>query len=80
MFHSLETFQANANTTRRTILAKAYSIVRGDREKEEAPLDDFLALCTPLMGMITPDEYEEKMGWSLGEKDKVRHLSSGKRS
>lgn len=75
MFHSLKTCGASTNGNTRTILAKAYSIMRGDRDKEDAPLDKFLALCAPLMGMIAPGEYQSMMGWALGEKDKVRHDS-----
>lgn len=37
------------------MLAKAYSIVRGSREKEDAPLDEFFKLCTPLIGVIQPE-------------------------
>ena len=47
------------------MLAKAYSIVRGNREKEDAPLDAFFELCAPLIGVIPPEEYTQRMGWEL---------------
>lgn len=50
-----------------SILAKSYSIVRGDRDKEEVSLDKFLEHCTPLVGIIPPDIYLGFMGWELGE-------------
>ena len=50
---------------KRAILAKAYSNLRGSREKEEAPLDGFLTICAPMIGVIPPNEYQEMMGWKL---------------
>ncbi|KAK5732035.1 hypothetical protein LTR17_010871 [Elasticomyces elasticus] len=47
------------------ILAKAYIILRGSREKEDAPLDHFLALAVPLMGIVPPRHYQSMMGWQL---------------
>lgn len=57
-------------TYHRTILAKSYSIVRGNREKSEAPLDQFFALCAPLIGVIPPEMYLQQMGFQL-EYDQV---------
>ena len=48
------------------MLAKAYSIVRGSREKEDVPLDGFFEICAPLIGIIPPDEYPLRMGWHVG--------------
>ena len=48
------------------MLAKAYSILRGNREKEDVPLDEFFKICAPLIGVIPPDEYQQRMGWQLG--------------
>lgn len=56
------------------MIAKAYSVVRGSREKEEAPLDEFLSLCAPLIGVIPPNDYQTVMGWQLtpaSQDDKV---------
>ena len=50
---------------RRAMLAKAYSIVRGSREKEDVPLDEFFKICAPLIGVIPPEEYQQMMGWQL---------------
>ncbi len=47
------------------MLAKAYSIVRGSRKKEEVPLDGFFAICAPLIGVISPSDYPRTMGWQL---------------
>ena len=47
------------------MLAKAYSILRGSREKEDVPLDGFFKICAPLIGVIPPEEYQQKMGWQL---------------
>ncbi|KAI6843472.1 hypothetical protein KC340_g8527 [Hortaea werneckii] len=47
------------------ILAKAYSILRGARDKDEAPLDEFFRLCAPRIGVIPPDQYQQMMGWQL---------------
>jgi hypothetical protein len=50
-----------------SILAKSYSILRGNRDKEEVSLDKFLEMCAPLIGVIPPDIYLSVMGWELGE-------------
>nr|ABK91356.1 putative mating type 1-1-1 protein [Dothistroma septosporum] len=48
------------------ILAKAYSVLRGCREKKDAPLDTFFVFCAPLIGVIPPEEYLQWMGWQMG--------------
>jgi hypothetical protein len=50
-----------------SILAKSYSILRGNREKEEVSLDKFLEFCTPRIGVIPPAIYLGVMGWELGD-------------
>ncbi|KAM0718073.1 hypothetical protein Q7P37_006405 [Cladosporium fusiforme] len=50
-----------------SILAKGYSILRGDRDKEEVSLGLYLAHCAPLVGIIPPHMYLDVMGWELGE-------------
>lgn len=57
------------------MLAKAYSVVRGSREKEDAPLDQFLGLCGPFIGVIPPDQYQQVMGWQLTPADKDDKVS-----
>jgi hypothetical protein len=49
-----------------SILAKSYSILRGNREKEEVSLDKFLDFCTPRIGVIPPTIYLAVIGWELG--------------
>lgn len=53
----------------RTILAKAYSILRGSRKKEDVPLDEFFHLCAPRIGIIPPDQYQQLMGWQISPPD-----------
>lgn len=48
------------------MLAKAYSILRGCREKDEVPLDDFFNICAPRIGVVPPQHYVQMMGWQLG--------------
>jgi hypothetical protein len=48
-----------------TIIAKAYSIVRGRVGKENAPLPGFLALACPKIGILDPQDYFTRMGWCL---------------
>lgn len=48
-----------------TILAKAYSAIRDVQGKANAPLDQFLAMNTPLLGIIEPDQYLEALGWKF---------------
>ncbi|KXL47440.1 hypothetical protein M433DRAFT_51314, partial [Acidomyces richmondensis BFW] len=52
-----------------TILAKAYSILRGSRKKEDVPLDEFFHLCAPRIGIIPPDQYQQLMGWQISPPD-----------
>jgi hypothetical protein len=52
------------------ILAKAYSSIRDRVGKENVPLDGFLALTCPVIGILPPEEYFEKMGWSFPAADK----------
>jgi hypothetical protein len=41
-------------------------VLRGSREKEDAPLDEFIRLCAPRIGVIPPDQYQQMMGWQIG--------------
>lgn len=59
-----------------SILAKSYSILRGDRDKEEVSLDKFLELCAPLIGVIPPHIYLSSMGWELGESHEQDQVSA----
>jgi hypothetical protein len=47
------------------IIAKAYSIIRGVIGTTNAPLDIFLNLVCPEIGIVSVDEYLEKMNWEV---------------
>lgn len=47
------------------ILAKAYTLIRDKKGKAKAPLDGFLSLNAPRIGIAHPDEYMYKLGWEL---------------
>lgn len=51
------------------VLAKAYTLIRDKKGKANAPLDGFLNLNAPYIGIANPDEYLIKLGWeiALGE-------------
>nr|ATN96242.1 MAT1-1-1 [Eutiarosporella darliae]ATN96246.1 MAT1-1-1 [Eutiarosporella pseudodarliae] len=48
-----------------TIIAKAYSYIRDDVGKENAPLDGFLALACPHIGIIDRKDLLSTLGWEL---------------
>ena len=48
-----------------TVLAKAYSVIRDVRGKKQAPLDTFLALMAPFVGIIPPPVYLAILGWEI---------------
>lgn len=47
------------------ILASAYTKIRDYVGKLSAPLARFLRLACPKIGVISPEEYLQTMGWSL---------------
>lgn len=51
-----------------SILAKAYSVIRDHQGKDNAPLDQFLAITGPLIGIIKPEHYLQTMGWEIAMK------------
>lgn len=57
-----------------SILAKAYSIIRERNTKDAAPLDKFLALTCPLIGIIPRDDYLGVMGWSIVDTAGVKNM------
>ncbi|KAH0403927.1 hypothetical protein KCU89_g1638, partial [Aureobasidium melanogenum] len=57
-----------------SILAKAYSIIRESNTKDAAPLDKFLALTCPLIGIIPRDDYLGVMGWSIVDTAGVKSM------
>lgn len=51
-----------------TVLAKAYSIIRDSVGKENAPLELFLAVNAPFIGIIGPQDYLIVLGYELTTK------------
>lgn len=52
-----------------SILAKAYSTIRDNKGKENAPLDIFLAINCGFIGIIAPAAYLKLLGWEIGVDD-----------
>jgi len=48
-----------------TIIARGYSSIRDHVGKINAPLDAFLKLVCPVIGIIRIEDYLEKMSWSI---------------
>lgn len=48
-----------------SILAKAYSLIRDSIGKEKAPLDSYLAIIGPFIGIVPPEQYLEILGWEI---------------
>ncbi len=47
------------------ILAKAYSVIRDTKGKANTPLDRFLSVNGPFIGVISPSDYLALMGWEM---------------
>ena len=58
------------------MLAKAYSIVRGSREKEDLPPDEFFKTCAPLIGVVPPEEHQQSVLTCLEALGKRGHCSN----
>ncbi|KAI9740099.1 MAG: hypothetical protein M1818_004850 [Claussenomyces sp. TS43310] len=48
-----------------TVIAKAWSIIRDAVGKPKAPLDKFLRIACPAIGIISAKEYLERRNWSM---------------
>nr|QEL51143.1 mating type protein MAT1-1-1 [Letharia aff. columbiana 'rugosa'] len=48
-----------------SILAKSYSVIRDSQGKANAPLEQFLAINGPLIGVIEPTQYLEALSWEV---------------
>ncbi|EON67657.1 hypothetical protein W97_06800 [Coniosporium apollinis CBS 100218] len=48
-----------------TVLASAYSAIRDNVAKSDAPLDEFLRISAPYIGIIEPVAYLEVLGWKI---------------
>lgn len=58
-------WQADPFKAKWSILAKAYSIIRDTKGKDKAPLDSFLTINAPYIGIVPPAEYLEMLGWKV---------------
>ena len=48
-----------------SILAKSYSMIRDSQGKANAPLEKFLAINGPLIGVIEPAKYLDALSWEV---------------
>ena len=48
-----------------SILAKSYSLIRDSQGKANAPLEKFLAINGPLIGVIEPAQYLDALSWEV---------------
>ena len=48
-----------------SILAKAYSVIRDQNGKENAPLDHFLSINAGFVGIVVPASYLDMLGWEI---------------
>ena len=60
-----ELWEADPFKAKWAILAKAYSIIRDQQGRENSPLDVFLAIAGPLIGIIGADKYLGCLGWDI---------------
>lgn len=63
--HLTELWKRDPFKAKWTIVAKAYSRIRDLVEKANAPLNGFLALACPAIGIIDVEDYLRKMNWSI---------------
>lgn len=59
-------WEADTNKTLWSLMAKAWSAIRDQIGKENAPLDTFFNIVCPLLNIPAPDFYLEYQGWELG--------------
>ena len=62
-------WQADPFKAKWSILAKSYSVIRNDQGKANAPLEKFLAINAPLIGVIEPARYLEALSWEVAVDD-----------
>lgn len=48
-------------------MAKAYSLIRDKKSKENAPLDAFLEKNAEFVGAINPEQYMSALGWQVAQ-------------
>lgn len=66
-------WQAEPCKSKWSIIAKAYSLVRDLKGKDDAPLDAFLKINTPFVGIVKPEDYMSVLGWDV-EIDQVGQI------
>lgn len=59
-------WQEEPSKAKWAIIAKAYSQIRDAEGKQNAPLDQFLALSAPFIGIVNPRSYLRAHGWEVG--------------
>lgn len=59
-----------------SIVAKGYSIIRERKAKDDAPLDKYLSLICPHIGIIPMDDYMSVMGWEIVEENGEMRMES----
>ncbi|KAF2146221.1 uncharacterized protein K452DRAFT_194139, partial [Aplosporella prunicola CBS 121167] len=57
------------------ITAKAYSKLRDAFGKDHAPLDRYFKIACPEIGIISPGQYMEMLGWEVSLSDGERKIS-----
>lgn len=58
-------WQSDRSKAKWAILAKAYTLIRDKKGKVNAPLDGFLNINAPRMGIAKPSEYMNTLGWEI---------------
>ena len=67
-------WQADPFKAKWSILAKAYSLIRDSKGKDKAPLDSYLAINGPFIGIVAPAQYLEMLGWQIVSGDNGERL------
>ena len=62
-------WQDDPSKAKWSILAKGYSVIRDSKGKLNAPLDVFLAINGPFIGVIAPEAYLDTLGWRMAVGD-----------
>ena len=62
-------WQSDSFKAKWSIIAKAYSLIRNEHGKKKVPLDTFLAINAPFVGIIAPENYLSAHGWEVVASD-----------
>jgi hypothetical protein len=74
--HLTKMWQADPFKGKWAIVAKAYSTIRDKAGKAQAPLSTYLQLVCPFIGIISPTEYMEVMGWTITDSETKEMIRS----